>query len=84
MTLEFPTHDFNFHLLTTSVNAKYYYCLIDIGVANIFLSDCTNNTKVIALTSSIKCCCGIHFSVSLQTVLVSSLRHLLHTCQTNF
>ena len=24
-TLEFPTHTFNFHLLTTSVNAKYYY-----------------------------------------------------------
>ena len=24
-TLEFPTHYFNFHLLTTSVNAKYYY-----------------------------------------------------------
>ena len=24
-TLEFPTHNFNFHLLTTSVNAKYYY-----------------------------------------------------------
>ena len=23
-TLEFPTPDFNFHLLTTSVNAKYY------------------------------------------------------------
>ena len=24
-TLEFPTHKFNFHLLTTSANAKYYY-----------------------------------------------------------
>ena len=24
-TLEFPTHNINFHLLTTSVNAKYYY-----------------------------------------------------------
>ena len=24
-TLEFPTHNANFHLLTTSVNAKYYY-----------------------------------------------------------
>ena len=24
-TLEFPTHNFDFHLLTTSVNAKYYY-----------------------------------------------------------
>ena len=24
-TPEFPTHNFNFHLLTTSVNAKYYY-----------------------------------------------------------
>ena len=24
-TLEFPTHYFDFHLLTTSVNAKYYY-----------------------------------------------------------
>ena len=24
-TLAFPTHYFNFHLLTTSVNAKYYY-----------------------------------------------------------
>ena len=23
-TLEFPTHNLNFHLLTTSVNAKYY------------------------------------------------------------
>ena len=23
-TLEFPTHNFDFHLLTTSVNAKYY------------------------------------------------------------
>ena len=23
-TLEFPTHNFHFHLLTTSVNAKYY------------------------------------------------------------
>ena len=31
-TLELPTHNFDFHLLTTSVNAKYYYlrrgCLI--------------------------------------------------------
>ena len=27
-TLEFPTHNFNFHLLTTSVNAKYYYSFI--------------------------------------------------------
>ena len=26
MTLEFPTHNFDFHLLTASVNAKYYYC----------------------------------------------------------
>ena len=26
-TLEFPTHNFDFHLLTTSVNAKYYYDL---------------------------------------------------------
>ena len=25
MTLEFPTHYSVFHLLTTSVNAKYYY-----------------------------------------------------------
>ena len=24
-TLEFSTHNLNFHLLTTSVNAKYYY-----------------------------------------------------------
>ena len=24
-TLEFPTHNIKFHLLTTSVNAKYYY-----------------------------------------------------------
>ena len=24
-TLEFPTHNLNFHVLTTSVNAKYYY-----------------------------------------------------------
>ena len=24
-TLEFPTHYFDFHLMTTSVNAKYYY-----------------------------------------------------------
>ena len=24
-TLEFPTHNFDVHLLTTSVNAKYYY-----------------------------------------------------------
>ena len=24
-TLKFPTHFFDFHLLTTSVNAKYYY-----------------------------------------------------------
>ena len=24
-TLKFPTHNFDFHLLTTSVNAKYYY-----------------------------------------------------------
>ena len=24
-TLEFPTHNFDFHLLTTSENAKYYY-----------------------------------------------------------
>ena len=24
-TLKFPTHYFDFHLLTTSVNAKYYY-----------------------------------------------------------
>ena len=24
-TLEFPTYNFDFHLLTTSVNAKYYY-----------------------------------------------------------
>ena len=24
-TLEFPKHYFEFHLLTTSVNAKYYY-----------------------------------------------------------
>ena len=24
-TLEFPTHNVDFHLLTTSVNAKYYY-----------------------------------------------------------
>ena len=24
-TLEFPTHNSDFHLLTTSVNAKYYY-----------------------------------------------------------
>ena len=23
-TLKFPTHNFDFHLLTTSVNAKYY------------------------------------------------------------
>ena len=23
--LEFPTHNFDFHLLTASVNAKYYY-----------------------------------------------------------
>ena len=28
-TLEFPTYNLNFHLLTTSVNAKYYnYTLI--------------------------------------------------------
>ena len=26
-TLEFPTHNLNFHLLTTSVNAKYYCTL---------------------------------------------------------
>ena len=25
LTLEFPTHNLNFHLLTTSANAKYYY-----------------------------------------------------------
>ena len=25
MTLEFPTHNFDFHLVTASVNAKYYY-----------------------------------------------------------
>ena len=25
MTLEFPTHYSDFHLLTTSINAKYYY-----------------------------------------------------------
>ena len=24
-TLKFPKHNFDFHLLTTSVNAKYYY-----------------------------------------------------------
>ena len=24
-TLEFPKHNFDFHQLTTSVNAKYYY-----------------------------------------------------------
>ena len=24
-TLEFPTHNIDFHLLTASVNAKYYY-----------------------------------------------------------
>ena len=24
-TLEFPKHNHDFHLLTTSVNAKYYY-----------------------------------------------------------
>ena len=24
-TFEFPTHNLKFHLLTTSVNAKYYY-----------------------------------------------------------
>ena len=23
--IEFPTHNIDFHLLTTSVNAKYYY-----------------------------------------------------------
>ena len=27
-TLEFPTHYFHFHLLRTSVNAKYYYIYI--------------------------------------------------------
>ena len=26
-TLEIPTHNFDFHLLTTSVNAKYYYMI---------------------------------------------------------
>ena len=26
-TLEFPTHNIDFHLLTASVNAKYYYQL---------------------------------------------------------
>ena len=26
-TLEFRTHNIDFHLLTTSVNAKYYYCI---------------------------------------------------------
>ena len=27
-TLEFPIHNFEFHLLTTSVNSKYYYLYI--------------------------------------------------------
>ena len=27
-TLKFPKHNFEFHLLTTSVNAKYYYLYI--------------------------------------------------------
>ena len=27
-TLEFPTHNLNFHLLTTSVNAKYLLLII--------------------------------------------------------
>ena len=27
-TLEFPTHYFDFHLMTTNVNAKYYYLYI--------------------------------------------------------
>ena len=30
-TLEFPTHYFDFHLLTTSVNAKYY-CLLRLAI----------------------------------------------------
>ena len=44
-TLEFPTHNSDFHLLTTSINAKYYYqytlilsihdCLIDISTDSI-------------------------------------------------
>ena len=30
-TLEFPTHNIDFHLLTASVNAKYYYLYICVG-----------------------------------------------------
>ena len=34
-TLEFPTHNFDFHLLTTSVNAKYYLVILFIINSNI-------------------------------------------------
>ena len=41
-TLEFPKHNFEFHLMTTSVNAKYYYyytitCLFDIIISSLSL-----------------------------------------------
>ena len=32
-TLEFPTHNSDFHLLTTSVNAKYCYIYIYIKLS---------------------------------------------------
>ena len=36
-TLEFPTLYFDFHLLTTSVNAKYYYLYIYINENNLYI-----------------------------------------------
>ena len=34
-TLEFPKHNLDFHLLTTSVNAKYYYYIFQPRFSNI-------------------------------------------------
>ena len=43
-TLEFPTHNFNFHLLTTSVNAKYYYNYITLDLEVLIKSHTSSRT----------------------------------------
>ena len=46
-TLEFPTHNFDFHLLTTSVNAKYYDYLNSCMQCNAVLTNYNVVLKVV-------------------------------------
>ena len=54
MTLKFPKHYFDFHLLTTSVNAKYYYYTLILHRHYLLINIYTELVPKLSTTASVQ------------------------------